>query len=180
MILGLGYKARSGKDTVANYLVKNFGFKRIAFADPLKRGCMEIFGFSEEQVFGELKETVDPYWGFSPRYALQKVGTDCLRNGFDREIWVKAAGKRILAEPDTNWVITDCRFPNEAEAVHAWGGRLVKVDRPGVGASTGIERHSSEVAMESYDGWWQTIYNHGTLDELYEVVDEFWRQARGE
>lgn len=179
MIVGLGYKARSGKDTVANYLVANFGFKRIAFADPLKLACMEIFGWTEEHVYGDLKEVVDPYWGFSPRYALQKVGTECMRDNFDREIWVKAAGKRILENPKINWVITDCRFPNEAKAIAEWGGRVVKVDRPGAEASQGIEKHPSEIAMDAYDGWWYTICNYGTLSELYDTIDNFWREIRG-
>lgn len=179
-IIALGHSARVGKDTVANYLVKNFGFKKIAFATPLKKACMEIFGFNEEQVHGNLKEVVDPYWGFSPRYALQKVGTECMRDGFDQEIWVKAAGKRILSEPETNWVVTDCRFPNEAAAIKEWGGVVVKIDRPGVGASAGIECHPSEIAMENYDGWLCTLYNHGSLQDLYVTIENFWREIRGE
>ncbi len=174
MIVGLGYKARSGKDTVADYLCKSYGFKRIGFADALKQGCKEFFGWSDEHVYGSLKEVVDPYWGFSPRFALQKVGTECMRENFDQEIWVKAVGKRVLADPGANWVITDCRFPNEAAAVESWGGKVVRIDRPVAGASQGIKGHASEFAMDSYDGWHTTLYNHGTLMDLYEKVDEFW------
>ncbi len=180
MIIGLGYRARVGKDTVGSYLVNSFGFKSIAFADPLKYACMEIFGFTKEQVYGDLKEVVDSYWGFSPRYALQKVGTDCLRTGFDRDIWVKAAGKRVLARPDVNWVITDCRFPNEAAAVASWGGIVVRIDRPGVGATNGIEGHSSESAMDDYDDWDHALFNGEGLQELYDIVDNFWCEIRGE
>ena len=46
MIIGLGYKARVGKDTVGDYLVKNHGFVRLGFADALKNGCAAMFGFS--------------------------------------------------------------------------------------------------------------------------------------
>lgn len=33
MLIGLGYRARSGKDTVADYMVKNYRFIRLGFAD---------------------------------------------------------------------------------------------------------------------------------------------------
>lgn len=176
VIISLGHKARSGKDTVANYLCKNYGFKRIGFADALKRGCMEFFGWTEEHVYGSLKEVNDPYWEFSPRFALQKVGTECMRNQFDQEIWIKAVGKRVLAEPNVNWVIADCRFPNEAKAVRSWGGKVVKIDRPTAGASEGIAGHASEFAMDNYDGWYSTLSNNGTLIDLYQEVDEFWKK----
>ena len=43
MIIGISGVARSGKDSVANILVKNYGFKKMAFADPLKRICSKVF-----------------------------------------------------------------------------------------------------------------------------------------
>jgi hypothetical protein len=42
-IYGLSGWKRSGKDTVANFLVENHGFKRLAFADPLKEGVARDF-----------------------------------------------------------------------------------------------------------------------------------------
>ena len=36
MIIGLSGYARSGKDAVAQVLVSEFGFKRVAFADPIR------------------------------------------------------------------------------------------------------------------------------------------------
>lgn len=174
MIVGLGYKARSGKDTIASYLVKKHNFKQIAFADALKRGCMEIFGLTEEQVYGSLKEVKDEYWNQTPRFILQFVGTECMRNIYDKNIWVKAAGKKILENPEDNWVITDCRFPNEAAAIKEWNGILVRVDRPQSSASGGIAGHASETAMDNFKNWDYVIDNQSdTLDNLYIKVDEF-------
>jgi dephospho-CoA kinase len=36
MIIGLTGYAQSGKDTVANILVENYGYQRVAFADPIR------------------------------------------------------------------------------------------------------------------------------------------------
>jgi len=177
MIIGLGFKARSGKDEVGDYLVRAYGFKKVSFAAALKRGCMEMFGLTEEQVYGDLKEVVDPYWGVTPRLILQKVGTECMRNTYDQDIWVKSVEKRVTTEGG-NWVITDCRFPNEAVAIKKWGGVVVRLDRPQAGASGGIASHPSEVAMESYDEWDHIINNEGeSLEELYIKVDKLVRDV---
>lgn len=52
-IIGITGAAGSGKDTVADILVKNHGFVRVALADPMKRFCKGIFGFTDEQLWGE-------------------------------------------------------------------------------------------------------------------------------
>lgn len=172
MIVGLGFKARSGKDTVGDYLVGEYGFTKIAFADALKEGCMAMFGLTYEQCYGSTKEVVDSFWGVTPRFILQKVGTECMRQQFDPDIWVKAVHKRVSR--GGKWVVTDCRFPNEAAAIKEWGGLVVRLDRPEAGASGGIAQHPSEVAMEAYSEWDYIISNEGqSLNKLYSKVDEF-------
>jgi hypothetical protein len=42
-IIALGGKAKSGKDTMADILVKRHGFAKIALADPLREICSEVF-----------------------------------------------------------------------------------------------------------------------------------------
>jgi len=39
LVIGLCGRKRVGKDTVAEYLKKQFGFTQYAFADPLKEAC---------------------------------------------------------------------------------------------------------------------------------------------
>lgn len=172
MIVGLGFRARSGKDTIAEYLVKCHNFKRIGFADALKEGCRQMFSLTDEQLYGDKKEVVDSYWKLTPRYILQFVGTECLRDVFDKDIWIKAVEKKILAEPNANWVITDVRFPNEADAVARWNGMLVKVERPSARAQNGILGHPSEVAMEAFEGWDYTLHNNTNIHAaLYDEVE---------
>lgn len=103
ILIGLVAPKRSGKDTAANYLCSSYGFKKYNFADPLKRGIGEIFGLSYEQLDGDDKETVDPFWGVTPRELLQKVGTELFQfelpkiidqfKDFDRIFWVKCFEK---------------------------------------------------------------------------------------
>lgn len=100
-LIGIVGKKRSGKDTIAEYLIANNRFQRYSFADPIKKGVMEMFGFTEAQMWGsaEDKETVDPRWGISPRRMLQLVGTELFQYDIrkhlkddefpiGREVWV--------------------------------------------------------------------------------------------
>jgi hypothetical protein len=99
ILIGLVAPKRSGKDTAANYLCSSYGFKKYNFADPLKKGIGEIFGFSYEQLEGKNKEIIDPFWGVTPRELFQKIGTELFQyelpkiidqfKDFDRTFWVK-------------------------------------------------------------------------------------------
>ena len=42
----------TGKDTVADHYVTQERFQKIGLADPLKRFCMEVYGFTAEQLWG--------------------------------------------------------------------------------------------------------------------------------
>lgn len=60
MIIGISGKAGSGKDTLADILVRKHGFVKVALADPMKRFCMELFGFTEEQLWGKSEKRNEP------------------------------------------------------------------------------------------------------------------------
>lgn len=73
-IIGLSGLAGSGKDFIANLLVKNHGFVKIALADPLKRICQDVFDFSDEQLFGSSEERNKP----DKRYFTGKIRGDII------------------------------------------------------------------------------------------------------
>jgi hypothetical protein len=58
-IVAIMGSARAGKDTTAEYLVKNHRFTRIGLADPMKRFCKEVFAFTDEQLYGDLRDEPD-------------------------------------------------------------------------------------------------------------------------
>lgn len=184
MIIGLGYKARSGKDTIADYLELEYWFFRTAFACKLKKAARVIFGFSEEQLYGPEKEAEDPFWQNTPRNILQIMGTECMRHGYREDIWIKAVERFIEPPSPDEWVITDVRFPNEASAIKSWGGYLVRVDRPPGEHYDAVktQKHASETSMDAYTDWDYVIKNDGTLKDLETKVDEMvlhFRRLRG-
>ena len=174
-IIGLAGKARSGKNTVAQHLARRFGYQEIAFADPLKAAAGEIFGLNDAQLYGADKERVDAFWGETPRAILQKLGTDCLRNGYASDVWVRALQRRISFVPEeVRSVVTDVRFPNEAVALRAWGGEIWQLVRlEGPGAQGGVEGHISENAMDDYPQLFHvTISASSGVAGLLALVDE--------
>jgi hypothetical protein len=52
MLVAISGQAGAGKDTVADFLVKDHQFAKVSLADPLKRICKDIFDFSDQQLWG--------------------------------------------------------------------------------------------------------------------------------
>lgn len=149
-IVGIMGPAGSGKSTAAKHLVDFYGAKRYAFADPLKRLAIEVFEFTEAQVFGSQadKETVDPRYGLSPRVFLQRLGV-AARKIFGEDFWVRQCLERIMRESPKLAVIDDVRFVNEATAVMGAGGRVLRMEPMRTGASTADANHVSETQWTS-------------------------------
>lgn len=169
MLIGLGYKARSGKDTVADYLEKEYSYYRHSFAFQLKALLWFLFGIDDELLISGDKNTYIPLWGMTVREMLQKIGTDALRNNFDKDIWVKLAFKDIL--DGENQVFTDVRFENEAKAIKEKGGILIRIDRDNEQLTGPTATHQSESELDEFSDWDYILVNNGTLQDLYDGID---------
>ena len=141
MILGVTGLIGSGKDTIADYLVTEHGFKRVRFAASLKDAVSAVFGWDRDMLEGTSRqsrvwrEEVDQWWAerlnmpqLTPRWVLQHWGTDVLRNHFHTDIWVASVENKLRQTQD-DIVITDCRFKNEVDAIKNAGGTTCRVFR---------------------------------------------------
>lgn len=119
-VIALMGPAGSGKSTVAQHLVEKYGAVRYGFATPLKEMVKRALDFTDAQVYGtqEEKEAVDPRYGHSPRWFLQRIGTDGCRAVFGEDFWTKQCLEMIVRQNPRLAVIEDCRFINEAERVY--------------------------------------------------------------
>jgi len=139
-IIGICGSIGSGKDTAAEYLVARYHFTRLSFAAVLKDACADIFGWDRDMLEGKtaeerrIRESVDEWWAsrleiknFSPRYALQYVGTELFRGVLHKDIWVYALENTI--QKYDRVVISDVRFPNEIDMLRRLGGHVWSIHR---------------------------------------------------
>ena len=135
-------------------------------------------GKRQDGLFGTGEMEIKP---MTVRDLIQRLGTEAMRDGLHKNVWVNA----LMADykpgpfyPDVpaedhaklpNWIITDTRFPNEAQAIKDKGGMVIKVDRPGVGPVNG---HPSEDALKDYN-FDYVIHNNGSINDLDKKVIEF-------
>jgi hypothetical protein len=135
--------------------------------------------------------TTSPVIKLTPRRLLQLLGTDCGRDIIHPQIWVNALfadytkerfgttsrGEEVLSSNTSNWIITDCRFPNEAQAIKDRGGIVIRVNRPcpeckvieghkfGCLTYKKLIEHPSETSLDNYE-FDHVIDNNGTIEEL--------------
>lgn len=182
MIIGLSGYARSGKDSVAEVLVEEYGFIRLAFADKLRQAlyALDPTVISEYSVPHNLQWVIDQWgWdgvketGFGPevRRLLQRMGTEAGRMTLGDNIWVDAAFLDV--KKDKNYVFTDCRFPNEASRVGREGGEVWRVTRPGVEPTND---HISEIGLDNWP-FHRIILNDQALDTLRLKVKEAYEET---
>ena len=174
------------------------GWQTRKFAGKLKDIASHLTGIDiedfEDQEFK--KTNLGKEWwttcdeGYQPmtvRDFLQKLGTDAMRMGLHDNVWVNALmadykgtdlgewkGEKVYSENLPNWIITDTRFPNEAQAIKDKGGIIIRVDRPGVKP---INDHPSEIGLDD----WKFDYRIANVSDIYtlkETVREILKHAK--
>ncbi|AUS02958.1 P-loop containing nucleoside triphosphate hydrolase [Vibrio phage 2.275.O._10N.286.54.E11] len=206
-VIGLTGVISSGKDTVATMLMEEHNYKQASFAEPVKDVLAAIFGWDRDLLEGKTNESrqwrteVDEYWSdvlgydFTPRLAMQQIGTDIFRDHFHQNIWVKSIQKRVQTTyPNDLIIFSDCRFQNEIDMVRDMGGCIIEVQpsilpewyneaaymnqHPGLVYSGHHQKfrnkykdvHESEFSWVGVNNPDATIINNGTLDDLQNKV----------
>jgi hypothetical protein len=182
-IIALTGKAGSGKDTAANYLIENYGYQKMSFAETLKDAVAAVFGWPRDMLEGvtdesrRWREQKDEWWScrlgmyISPRKVLMTWGTELCRDAFHQDIWIASLERKLLQLPaDAKIVITDCRFDNEAKMIRDIGGKVVHIRR-WLTAENGVNHRSeSDVYVDNKD---DILPNNGTLQELYDNMSRY-------
>lgn len=200
MIIGCISRAGGGKDTFfkivydlweSKFTITNGKkiekiyhrqYENIKFAAKVKEVCSIITGYPIETFYNREKynDTISNLGGnLAIRTLMQKVG-DGLRREVADDIWIRAAFSKVTFSSEI--IVTDCRYPNEAEFIKSKGGILIKIIRPNHEESTitGEQaKHASETQIDSlpYD---YLITNNGTLEDfktqIVLLMESLWKQ----
>lgn len=184
-IIGVLGNKHHGKDTLSDYISKKYGHQKTHMGHELKIGIgQHLFGFTEKQLFGSLKDVVDPFWGIAPRDVYQFIGTDVFRKyintilpTIEDRFWIKCYEKKYLSTNEydgTNFVISDLRFQNEVDWLHSTNNIVIKIVRSSL--LEHIDAHESESGVHEVNGYDHIIYNDGTIDDLYRNFDKLIEQ----
>jgi len=181
-LIGIHGPLNGGKDTVADfiyYMDRTLSgpprWSKYAFAKPIKEACKIMFGFTDEQMNDRvLKERVDPFWGFTPRFAMQKLGTEYGRDILRKDVWIRRAALEVQKnlEEGTKTIITDIRFENEAEWLRAQPNAiLIYLEVPGLERDEKYN-HGSEAGVKRLPGD-KLIINDKSLglNKLYDQIE---------
>lgn len=175
-LIGLNGRARSGKDTAANFLVKNYGYEKVAWADVLRDCARAVNPIIGHQVWwrgglpvrwahlyddlGYEAAKDHPVFGPEFRRVLLTMGTEMGRNILGEDTWVNALLNRL--DPGKRYVFADTRFVNEASAVTERGGAVLRILRNGLPQID----HPSETGLDLWE-FDAVVINNGTLDDFY-------------
>jgi hypothetical protein len=155
-IIGFLGRKRSGKDTCADALMREFGGIKTSFAAPVKRLVMDLFNIDPAMICGDkTAETqyrvgllglahsnwVDPMQLATIRTMLQWFGTDIVRN-VNHDAWIQWWFREHGRDNCIRY-ITDVRFQNEVDAILAAGGFIVKLNR-----GDRSDTHESEAGVD--------------------------------
>lgn len=178
-VIGLCGLAGSGKSTAARHLADAHGYVLLPFAKPLK-AMARAFGLTQREMAGDLKEApCEALCGKTPRQFMQWLGTEFGRQMIGQDVWIEAWRRGVgeahidaiadLGDPTAQALIVsdDVRFENEATAVRAMGGVVIRIMRPGAGSTSGAG-HASEQFSGTPDA---IIRNDGTEQDLCDRLD---------
>ena len=164
VVLAFAGRKGSGKDTACDFFVKQYGFEKQSFADPLKESCLQVFDLTPNQLWGTDKDKMDERYDRTPRHLMQLFGTDWIRDQISESFWVDKLIKRCTSS-SKSVVISDVRFANEVDAVHDLGGHVIGIHRETCDA----DKHESEdfEGLKEIDMF---IYNNYSLQDLHSVL----------
>lgn len=202
MIIGLAGLARSGKNTIGQYLEDKYGFNQLAFADKLKELALasnpkmkvyKHFVLENSILLDYVSDIGTDYNSDTPtdfyligldilvtligwekakevtsvREYLQNLGV-AARTTFGADFWVNQLFNKVNLFGDTNYVITDVRFPNEARRILDSSFRNIVLN-----VKRNVEKvndHISEAGLPN-DCISLSINNTGTIEDLHNTMD---------
>jgi len=160
-LIGICGVAGSGKDTVADFLVSNYGYEKISFAAILKK-MLASMGFPEPGDRSDKEANIEGF-NFTWRHLAQTLGTDWGRLHLHPDIWIILTMRSL--KMDGKYVVSDVRFRNEQDAIIAAGGTMINLYGREVDLGAMASHASEQLPIPSV--YSHSIWNDKSVEHLY-------------
>lgn len=163
-VILIGGKARSGKDTLADYMIEEL---KKAGLNPCKVQVGQYIKYYAEKYFGwdGREET-------KPRELLQSLGTEVIRNKIDPDFHIDRLVQdiKVLSYFYDTFIVSDIRFPVEIEKPKKEFKDVItiKMIRESEELTSNQQKHQTEIALDNYSDFDYIIDNNKSLKELEE------------
>lgn len=174
LIIGFSGWRGNGKTQASLYLARKYGFHTVSFAASLKEKAKSFFPFTPSDFSEKGKEKPYLHYDWTPRDFVIAVGK--MARYFDADYWVNNSG---LKESKGDVSVDDVRFPNEVDAIHQLGGKVVRIERQEKLNIYGKHLDDiSETALDGYKGFDYTVDScwNITLSDLHKQLDAMMEQ----
>ena len=170
-IIGIGHYSRTGKDTLANFIVNDcerlgVRAKKVSLAWKLKQVCHELYGWAglrEPEYYdtkeGELMRDISiRALGMTPVEIWVAFGTPAVRENVYDRTWID-----YILQTDHECdvlLVPDIRFENETTEFRNEGAKLVKAVREGYGPKNTVADRN----LIEFDDW--NLWCGGSMEDL--------------
>lgn len=167
-IILIGGKARSGKDTIADFLIEDLekqGKKpcKIQVGQYIKYYATRYFGWDGKE------ET-------KPRDLLIKLGTEIIREKIDPDFHINRLIEdiKVLSYFYDTFIVSDIRFPVEIEKPKEVFDNVftIKMERISEELTESQKNHISETALDGYKDFNFVVDNSKSLEELHQKAQK--------
>lgn len=173
---------RSGKNTVGNFIGQYFTYQKrksirfLAFADTVKETAAAMMGFhrdhfKDDSIKDKTFHFIDGK-SYTGREIFQIMGTEALRNGFNKSVWITALNNKLINSIHNIIIITDLRFRNEYDYFQSlkdqYNVYIIRVYRSSIKSD---DNHQSETDVNKF-GYDFVIHNNtDSLEDLKQQVN---------
>ena len=185
MLIGIVGLERTGKDTVANYLVKNHNFLKYNLAQPIKEIGKIMFNWDINEMETNKKDEIDTNTGIIPRDFYKWFGTQICQFEIykhfpelkdkipERHMWSHIMKNFVLEKRNkninANIIIPDIRFLHEMSVLKELGGHLIYLDRI---QNPNFNNYELKEIMKKENNYIDyTLENRDSIELLYKSIE---------
>lgn len=174
LVIVLNAAPNSGKDTIADYIIKNYDFTKHEFKSLLYQDVADYYNVNLETVIKlnenryEKNKPQSIFNNLKPRDALIYVAENIIKPKYGFYRYVDDIFNKIKESKDSYFIISDGGSPHEEERIDFYKNEF-KIYKIVIEKNDTNYKEDVRTKFKHYD---QIIYNNDNLEKLYFNIDK--------